>query len=293
MSLLPNYVNTVAGWCGDLGRLLWGDGVPRNDRALARLSDRVMREVGFPCVNFARYPFGLVAVDCNDCHTYQVDDPEIVLYVKLQYHPRHPYRLTRTVPFTYVPQNAAEFLRRLPEYRSAYAAAPKTHPAWGRFIAVSLDRFHIAHAMRALGLPGGCYVLCDKGYEDHALDPVLPRRRMPFDEYRRHMGGARAIIDARGFGDLTHRTIESLGIGVPLIRPRLDNATRDPLVAGVHYLDCGHKGERLAECVEVVRDDRMRRALVENGLEWFERNCTPEAMRQTFARVLREAGLPA
>jgi hypothetical protein len=112
---------------------------------------------------------------------------------------------------------------------------------------------------------------------------------MPFDEYLGHMLAAGATIDAPGFGDLTHRTVESLGLGVPLIRPRLRTLTFEPLEAGVHYLDCGRRGELLPDCLEQLDEPWRREALVAAGLDWFERNCTPAGMRALLGRVLATA----
>jgi hypothetical protein len=286
----PDCINKVGGWAKDLTDWLWPE-VTRDDSPFATLNARVLKEVQFPCVALARYPFGLVAVDCNDCATYQVNDPTIRVYVKLQYDPRFAYAIKATYPLTYVPQSPQAFTAELSRYRLSYRMGPKTAVAWGRFIAVSLDRFHVAHAMRSLGIPGGCYVISKEGYEDHALDPVKPRERMPFAEYLENMSRAQAIIDACGFGDLTHRTIESLGVGVPLIRPKLVNQTYDPLIAGVHYLDCGRRGENLPNCLAVIGNDRMRSALIANGKDWFERNCTADAVRRLLREILAEERL--
>lgn len=280
----PWFVNTIGGWARDIVQLLWGN-VTTNDDYFLDLNERVLREVGFPCVIFAKSDYGVVAIDCNDCDTYEVDDQQISIYIKLQFRPGHAYK-TKAYPFSYVPQNVRGFLEKRHELRRIYSQTPKEYRAWGRFIAVSLDRFHLAHAMHKLGLAGGCYVTCEQGYEDHALDPVKGRERMTFEEYLTHLYRASAVIDARGFGDLTHRTVEVLGIGAPLIRPKLEDQTIDPLISGVHYLDCGHEGEKLADCLEIIENHRMRQALIGNGLDWFENNCTDAALRARYSQVV-------
>lgn len=287
---IPTRVNRVGGWALDIVKGLWGD-VSVDEERFADLDARVIREVHFPCVIFAEFSFGLVAIDCNDCDTYEVDDPSISIYIKLQFNPRHEYRQKAVYPFTFVPQTGA-FAANLNSYREQYARTLKIHSAWGKFIAVSLDRFHIAREMGRLGLPGGVYVTSDAGYEDHHFDPVKPRQRMPFAEYLDFLCKSMAVIDAKGFGDLTHRSIECLAIGAPLIRPRLDISTANPLLPSVHYLDCGHRGETLGDCVTAAQNPRLRSSLVANGQEWYDKNCTPDGMRSLFHSILHKHTSP-
>lgn len=276
MRSMPTCTNTVAGWATDITDILW-PGILKDDIKFADLDARVAKEVGFPCVIFAQYDFGIVAIDCNDCDTWEVDDPRIAIYLKCQYNPNHQYK-QKVYPFTYVPQKAS-FATDLEDYKYRYNNTHKIYPAWGRFIAVSLDRYYLSHAMGKLGIPGGGYVTTTKGYEDHYLDPVKPRQRMEFAEYMSHMFKSMAVIDARGFGDFTHRVVESFAIGIPLIRPRFTTAMADPLIAGVHYLDCGTKGERLKECVEAVQNPHLRKCMIQAGLDWYNKNCTPKGMQ--------------
>ena len=286
----PLRVNRVGGWARDLVQILWGDVHIDPDR-FADLDARVLREVQFPCVILAEYDWGVAAIDCNDSDAYELDDPRIAIYFKLQYNRQHRYRQRPVYPFTFIP-HTLEFAANLDAYRAQYARSLKLHSAWGRFSAVSLDRYHIAHEMGRLGLPGGSYVTTAEGYEDHYLDPVKPRQWMPFNEYMESLCQSMAVIDARGFGDLTHRAVECLAIGVPLIRPRFDTVTARPLVAGVHYLDCGHRGEHLRECIAAAQDQHVRAALVASGRAWFENNCTPESMRALFGATVERHRSP-
>ena len=283
MKSVPICVNKVGGWALDIVKILWPNVLEDNSQ-FTDLNDRVFKEVSFPCVIFAKYDFGIVAIDCNDCDTYEVDDPRIAIYIKLQFNPTHQYK-QKVYPFTFIPQKPT-FTAELANHKIKYSNTHKTYPAWGRFIQVSLDRYHLSHAIGRLGLPGGGYVLSETGYEDHYLDPIKPRQRMPFDEYISCMYKSMAVIDARGFGDLTHRTIESLAIGVPLIRPKFTVQTADPLVAGVHYLDCGVKGERLQECVNLVQNHYVRRSLIEAGWKWYESNCTQKGMQELLQSII-------
>jgi hypothetical protein len=284
----PLVANYVGGWGNDLVTLLFGD-VPRDDKPFAALCQKVLKDVHFACVLFAKYSWGTVAIDCNDCSTWLVDVPEDVhkidFYLKLQYTTQPEY-FRQVFPFTYIPIDVANFHKKLPAYRDKYQRTPKTAPAWGRFIAVSLDRYHIAAKMRKMGLPGGQYCISPTGYETHALDAVKPRERMPFDEYLDHMCHASSIIDPMGFGELTHRIVESFAIGIPVIRPRLRANTADPIRCGQHYLDCGHQGEHLQECIEAVQDPVTRHMLIENGRAWYEYNASPDGIRRTFNQQL-------
>lgn len=280
----PLAVNYVGGWGNDLNTLLFGS-VPRNDKPFAALCQKVMDDIKFACVLFAKYPWGTVAIDTNDCATWIVDKPGIDMYLKMQYTFKPEY-FRQVFPFTYIPIDVANFHKKLPAYKEKYARTPKTAKAWGRFIAVSLDRYHIAEKMKKLGLPGGQYCICPTGYETHALDAVKPRERMPFDEYLDHMCRASAIIDPMGFGELTHRIVESFAIGIPVIRPRLRANTADPIRCGQHYLDCGHQGEHLEECIEALQNPDTRNMLIQNGFEWYERNASPDGIRRVFNQQL-------
>ena len=126
---IPTRVNRVGGWALDIVKGLWGD-VSVDEERFADLDARVIREVHFPCVIFAEFSFGLVAIDCNDCDTYEVDDPSISIYIKLQFNPRHEYRQKAVYPFTFVPQTGA-FAANLDSYREQYARTLKIHSAWG------------------------------------------------------------------------------------------------------------------------------------------------------------------
>jgi hypothetical protein len=278
----PLNVNSPGGFATELVSVLWENVAPKPDPIISELDRRVMADTGFPCVVLARFNFGLIAIDCCDANQWTLNDDRILIYLKMQFDPGAAYP-RKVLPFTYISQRPIDFEQSLGQYRAAYAAAAKHWLAWGRFIAVSLERFHLAHAMRRHGIPGGCYVLCDEGYEDHTLDEASPRRRLPFADYLARMNQANWIIDAAGFGDLTHRLIESFGIGIPVIRPKLRNETSEPLLAGVHYLDCGPGGERLGEALEVAANHRIRRAIIDNAFDWYERNCTIAAIRRVFA----------
>ena len=109
---------------------------------------------------------------------------------------------------------------------------------------------------------------------------------MPFTDYLDQMNRASWVIDACGFGDLTHRLIESFGIGVPVIRPRLKNSVASPLLPGVHYLDCGSGGANLAEVLEIAKNDRVRQAIIDNAFEWYQANCTQAAVRRLLNSII-------
>lgn len=284
--MIPEFVNKAGGWASDIVRNLWGS-VNVNDQFFFDLNDRVMKEVQFPCVIFAKFTFGIVAIDCNDCSSWIINDERIHTYIKLQFDPSFLYP-RKVFPFTYCVYNS-DVERSMPLMRDRYAKHPKAFEAWGRFIAVSLSRFHISHAMKRLGISGGAFALTCDGYDDHALDTEYPRSRMPSDEYFDHILLSLSVIDACGFGDMTHRAIECFGIGALLIRPEFKIAMREPLKAGIHYLDCGEKGERLKECVDIALDRSERTRISENALAWYQRNCTPDGMRRLLAEIIAES----
>ena len=237
---------------------------------------------------------GIAPRDCCDADNWELPVAERHVDLKMQYNPAVSYR-NNTYPFTYLPQKPLSFNTTLEQDRLEYAAASHDLMAWGRWIAVSLERYRLSEAMRSLGLHHGgqyCLVPRGNGYEEHEdrklLDPVKPRERMDWTEYKKWLYRSAAVIDARGFGELTHRMIECLGLGIPVIRPKLLVNTFNPLVAGWHYIDCGKDGTRLAESLERLREAGTRERVIANGLSWYDNNASPAAVRALVNRLLAQ-----
>lgn len=288
----PINVFTPWGWGKDLTDIIFGN-VSSSHKTFEDYIAVVNRDIHYQCVIFARYDGFLLVIDCCDAARWEIDNiDEPHLYLKLQYDPTFKYS-NNVFPFTYVVNSPKTFFAALSDMRRTYADTPKTEEAYGRWIAVSLARYRISEQMRKIGIMnGGQFCICATGYDDHEknglLDPVMPRCRMPWDEYFKNMCRARSCIDAMGFGDMTHRLIESFGIGIPVIRPKLTTLTYEPIEAGKHYLDCGTYGEKLAECIEQMRDDRIRDGLISNGFEWYVRNSSEHALKLLIEKILND-----
>ena len=148
----PLYTNSPAGFATELVTFLWDGAKQCSDPLFSQLDSRVMRDTSFPCVILGRMEFGVLALDCCDSSSWTLEGDGIDLYIKLQFDPTTRYP-RKVIPFTYIPQHPNQFERDADRFRQQYLATPKNSLAWGRFIAVSLDRFHLAHQMRRMAPP--------------------------------------------------------------------------------------------------------------------------------------------
>jgi hypothetical protein len=77
--------------------------------------------------------------------------------------------------------------------------------------------------------------------------------------------------------------IESFGIKVPLIRPRMQNITFDPLIPNTHYIDCGPNGDNLENALNILSNNKITLELINNAYEWYNNNSTPEALKNRIS----------
>ncbi|HUS51009.1 MAG TPA: class I SAM-dependent methyltransferase [Candidatus Paceibacterota bacterium] len=293
MKYKPKQVFTPWGWSSDLVNELWTD-VPRSTERFKQYQDRVQREINYQCVIFAEYDWGVLVIDCCDACDWEIPIYEDHIYFKMQYNPDYNY-FNNVCPFTYLPADIHEFNKNLKSMRKKYEQSKKDLLFWHRWIAVSLERFKITQKIRNLGYKDGgqfCLVSAGKGYDAHEemglLDPVKGREKMPWDEYFEWCCRANAIVDARGFGEFTHRMSECFGIGIPLIRPKMKNQTHEPLVPGIHYLDCGENGKNIEQCIEQVQNEATRQELIKKGMDWYSRNCKIDSLREIIDNIIDE-----
>lgn len=287
----PDGVFTPWGWSKDIVDILFPRQMNNDKQRFQKYIDEVEKYIHYQCVVMISYGDRLVFIDCCDSNEWVLKDSflgnndlERTTYLKLQFNPnfKYPYRVH---PFTYVTQNPITFQNALPEYRNRYDSTPKGNKAYGRFIAVSLDRFHIAHQFAKNGIKGGSYCISKEGYNDHFLDPESPRNRIPFAAYINNMIESRSVVDACGFGDLTHRMIECFAIGIPYIRPLLINNLFNPVDANM-YIQCDRRGTDLKKCLSLVEDEEYCKDMTRRCRLWYDNNSSPEAIRNLYKKIV-------
>lgn len=291
----PIELFTAWGLCTNLSRIIW------NRKTLEKSSNKnfeiytqqIDKTINFQCVIMARYDWGVLFIDTCDSATWEI--PEIKenhIYLKLQFDPSINYQ-NNVKPFTYIVNDPLSFHSNLIKYRELYNNCVKTNLTYGRWIGVSLSRFNLAKKMRSIGIMnGGEYCTTPKGtgYDDHEeqnlLDFIKPRERMSWSEYFKNQCFAMSSLDAPGFGDFTHRMIESFGIGIPLIRPKIKNITLNSIIENEHYLDCGENGENLEECLSKIMNTEYRQYLSLNAMKWYEDNASPVSFYNLLLKII-------
>jgi hypothetical protein len=285
------------GLCKELSKLLWTPSI--NNQSSSKNFEKYIADIDkhihFQCVIMARYDWGVLFIDACDASDWEISNiDEPYIYLKMQYNPKYQYK-NNVKSFTYTTKTPLSFHNNVEQYRNIYAHSAKTNLTYGRWIAVSLSRYNLAKKMRSIGIMNGgeyCTVPHGSGYEDHEaqglLDYIKPRERMGWDEYLKYQSYALSTIDTVGFGDFTHRMVESFGMGIPVIRPKLKNQTINPLLADEHYLDCGENGEYLEDCLRKIQDNYWRSKLINNGLEWYEENASPLSVNNLVLKIINE-----
>jgi hypothetical protein len=292
MKINPSNIFTPWGWSKDIVELLWDYNIPYQDNyEINKYINKVQEDIHYQCVIFALFENNnLLVIDCCDASDWEIKiNYHKHIYLKLQYNPNYHYT-NRVFPFTYLPYNPKNFAKNIYNLQQNYSNTPHDLITYGRWIAVSLERYNLAKKMRSIGINYGgeyCLVKEGQGYDDHAaigvLDPFAPRHRLSFDEYMQWVNRSKSVLDCRGFGEFTHRMIESFGIKVPLIRPRMQNITFDPLIPNTHYIDCGPNGDNLENALNILSNNKITLELINNSYEWYNNNSTPEALKNRIS----------
>lgn len=283
------------GWCEQISKILWNNNIIKKNSInhFQKYIKQIEGTIKFQCVLMARFNWGILFIDVCDSAQWELQDiDEPYIYLKAQYDPTFKYQ-NNVLPFTYAVQEPLKFHNNIDKYKQQYLETYKTNFIYGRWCGISLDRYNLAKKMRSIGImTGGEYCLVERGYgyENHEVDGLLdtikPREKMGWDEYFRHQCFALSCLDACGFGDLTHRMVESFAIGIPVIRPKLKNKTFDPILENEHYLDCGSNGEYLIDCMEKIKDPYCRNKLINNGLDWYENNASPSGFYNLLLKLI-------
>jgi hypothetical protein len=122
------------------------------------------------------------------------------------------------------------------------------------------------------------------------------RSKVPFEEYIEELSRYRLGLSLPGGGDICHRDVEILGMGLPLLRPRFRCAFHNPLIPDVHYLAVEADGwwgcrKRLAEAIEaryreVAGDEALLASVARAGARWFDENVRHPACLELTAGLL-------
>lgn len=285
--ILPKNIYTPWGWSKDLVDIIWPYNIKYiNNNIIDNYLKIVQKDINYQCVIFALFDKNkLLVIDCCDASDWEVPINEEHLYIKLQYNPNYQYK-NNTTPFIYLPSNPNYYFNNLQLLQNQYLNSNHDLNIYGRWIAVSLERYNMAKEMRKLGISwGGQYCLVPKGsgYDDQEenglLDPYKPRERISFIDYCSWINRSMSVLDCRGFGEFTHRMIECFGMKVPLIRPKMTNQTLDPLQDGKHYIDCGTNGNNLQKAIDIIETKHLREDIIGNAYEWYINNLTMSAIQ--------------
>jgi hypothetical protein len=285
------------GTCINYAKILWKENILyKNSTTPFKNYIRYMDEtVGFHCVIMGRFKWGLLCIDMCDASDWEIENiDEPHYYLKMQYNLNYKYK-NNTIPFTYMVADPLSFEYNLANYQELYKSTYHANLVYGRWLAASLSRYNIAKKMRELGiLFGGEYCMCPKGkgYDDHEqlglLDYNKPREKILWDEYFKYQCISKSVLDAPGFGDITHRTIESFGIGIPVIRPKLKNITYNPIEPNTHYLDCGENGEYLRDCLDMIQKDNISNTLIQNAFLWYQNNASIVSFKTLILKIINK-----
>jgi hypothetical protein len=132
------------------------------------------------------------------------------------------------------------------------------------------------------------YVKDDKRFE-------IKNARIAPDEFIREMSGNSIAIDINAIAELSCRTMDALGLGCALIRPKLLVEYHNKLIPNYHYaaVDCDDLGDfkKLADSyVAKFEELKSKPELVEfysrNGRAWYEQNCTIDSYTNIFVNEL-------
>ena len=132
------------------------------------------------------------------------------------------------------------------------------------------------------------YIKNDKRFE-------IKNARISPKEFIREMSANSIVMDINAIAELSCRTMDALGLGCALIRPKLLVQYHNKLIPNYHYaaVDCDDLGDfkKLADSyVAKFEELKSKPDLVEfyskNGRAWYEQNCTIEAYVSIFVNEL-------
>jgi hypothetical protein len=111
-------------------------------------------------------------------------------------------------------------------------------------------------------------------------------------------------LSLNGAAKICYRDLEYFGMGVLNLREKLDILTKEPILENVHYLNFfdvdlhnliynpDNKklvNDFLDNRLDVIIKEGLYTEIVNNSLEWFNRNCTLISQLQTLYSFLEES----
>jgi hypothetical protein len=117
-----------------------------------------------------------------------------------------------------------------------------------------------------------------------------PQGKLSYSEYLRELSEHRILLSLPGGGNFSHREIEIMGIGTPVIMPKLINSFYDSLMPNYHYIsvNCEETDKNLPEAIReryqsCIRDKDFLKYVSDNALKWYKNNVEyPNAYRLAF-----------
>ncbi|ADV64165.1 hypothetical protein Isop_3608 [Isosphaera pallida ATCC 43644] len=179
-----------------------------------------------------------------------------VVYFKFQYHPDHADD-PRIVPGGYYP-NSPWLYRHLVPLRALRDRQQWRFDVHGRFGL----RYRADLRRRAIDL------LTHQNRFRYEGGAKLIRHY----EFLEELAVSKVAIDLPGNGDLCFRLIDQLALGVTVVRPRSPVRLPEPLVNGVHVVECAEDGSDLVEtCARLLEDEPTRQRIGQAAREYHDR----------------------
>lgn len=144
---------------------------------------------------------------------------------------------------------------------------------------------------------GGFYGMREKIYEnDKRFDFYnINNQRMNPHEFIKKMNSSKINIDINGVAEISARTLDIMGLGTALIRPKLTVQFHNPLIPDYHYaaLRCDDQSNLkdltdsyIERYNELKRDPDFVEFLSINGRKWYEENATIESCVRIFNEII-------
>ena len=118
--------------------------------------------------------------------------------------------------------------------------------------------------------------------------PVNGERKYTQIEYLEKIKQSKYGLCLPGYGNKCNREIELLGLGtVPIITQGVDvTHYAEPLIENVHYI-YAKNGDDLRQKIFGMTEIEWIR-MSQNGLEWYERNCSPQGSFDTTMKIIEK-----
>jgi len=118
---------------------------------------------------------------------------------------------------------------------------------------------------------------------------------LPAKDFMHEMGQYSIAMDVNSVSEISLKTVDALGLGCALIRPKLFVQFHNKLIPNYHYaaIDCDDLSDYPRACdayvekfEELKKDPDLVKFLSDNGRKWYEENCTIESYVRIFTEEL-------